>query len=151
LSKLNDSRRWRFVAILLVFSLVAVACGGDTAEEEPVVEEVETTEAPATTAAEAEAASDAPTGVYKMAIFQDPATQNYWNWLDTETDTYSLYQMTAQTVSLFGISMPNYTLVASMATELVETNVDNGDGTWTYTVPIKQGYEWSDGNLGYCK
>lgn len=146
LSNFNNSRRWRFVAILLVFSLVAVACGGDTAEEEPVVEEVETTEAPATTAAEAEAASNAPTGVYKMAIFQDPATQNYWNWLDTETDTYSLYQMTAQTVSLFGISMPNYTLVASMATELVETNVDNGNGTWTYTVPIKQGYEWSDGN-----
>jgi hypothetical protein len=27
LSKFNDSRRWRFVAILLVFSLVAVACG----------------------------------------------------------------------------------------------------------------------------
>ena len=54
--------------------------------------------------------------------------------------------MTGQSVSLFGISYPNYTLIPSMATELVETSTDNGDGTFSYTVPIVEGYEWSDGN-----
>jgi hypothetical protein len=85
LSNFKGSRSWRLILLFSVFALVVVACGGDTAEEEVVVEETETTEAPATTAAAAEeAAPSGPDGVYKMAIFSDPQTQNYWNYLDTE-------------------------------------------------------------------
>ena len=137
--------------LFVVFAMVVVACGDtsdDTADD--VVEESSDTtepaaesEAPATTAA---ASSSAPDGVFKLAIFQDPATQNLFKWYDTDTDAYSLYQMTGQSVSLFGISYPNYTLIPSMATELVETSTDNGDGTFSYSVPIVEGYEWSDGN-----
>ena len=137
--------------LFVVFAMVVVACGDtsdDTADD--VVEESSDTteaaaesEAPATTEA---ASSSAPDGVFKLAIFQDPATQNLFKWYDTDTDAYSLYQMTGQSVSLFGISYPNYTLIPSMATELVETSTDNGDGTFSYTVPIVEGYEWSDGN-----
>ena len=146
LSKYKGSKSWRLILILSVFALVVVACAGDTAEEEVAEEAPETTAAPATTAAAAEeAAPSGPDGVYKMAIFQEPATQNYFKWLDTDTDTYSLYQMTSQAVSLFGVSTPNFVLVPSMATELVEASTDNGDGTYSYTVPITEGYEWSDG------
>jgi len=145
LSNFKGSRSWRLILLFSVFALIVVACGGDTAEE--VVEEAtETTEAPATTTAPTEeAAPSGPDGVYKMAIFSEPATQNYFKWLDTDTDTYSLYQMTSQTTSLFTVSTPNFVLVPNMATELVETNVDNGDGTYSYIVPIASGYEWSDG------
>ena len=83
--------------LLLCLALVATACGGSAEEtvEEPVaMEEVETLEAPATTAAPAqEQSSSAPDGVFKLAIFQDPATQNLFKWYDTDTDAYSLYQM----------------------------------------------------------
>ena len=59
----------------------------DTAEEEVVEEAPAETAAPAATAAAAEeAAPSGPDGVFKMAVFSDPATQNFWNYLDTETD-----------------------------------------------------------------
>ena len=122
-------------------------CGGATAEEEVVEEETETTAAPATTAAAAEeAAPSGPDGVFKMAIFGKPQTNNIWNYLDTENDFWTGVVMTKQSVSLFTLSKPNNTLIPEMAAELVETSVDNGDGTFTYTVPIREGYEWSDGN-----
>lgn len=147
MSNFKGSRSWRLILLFSVFALVVVACGGDTAEEEVAVEETETTEAPATTAAAAEeAAPSGPDGVYKMAIFSDPQTQNYWNYLDTETDVWTQYVMSGQAVSLFSISYPNYQLTTGMASELVETSVDNGDGTWTYTVPMHEGFEWSDGS-----
>ena len=149
LSNFTGSRSWRFLLLFTVFAMVVVACGGtsdDTAEE--VVEEAPAeTAAPATTAAAAEeAAPSGPDGVYKMAIFSDPQTQNYWNYLDTETDVWTAYVMSGQAISLFSISYPNYQLVTGIADELVETSTDNGDGTYTYTVPITQGYEWSDGS-----
>ena len=149
LSNFTGSRSWRLILLFTVFAMVVVACGGstdDTAEE--VVEEAPAeTAAPATTAAAAEeAAPSGPEGVYKMAIFSDPQTQNYWNYLDTETDVWTSYVMSGQAVSLFSISYPNYQLVTGIADELVETSTDNGDGTYTYTVPITQGYEWSDGS-----
>jgi len=147
LSNFKGSRSWRLILLFSVFALVVVACGGDTAEEEVAVEETETTEAPATTAAAAEeAAPSGPDGVYKMAIFSDPQTQNYWNYLDTETDVWTQYVMSGQAVSLFSISYPNYQLVTGIADELVEASTNNGDGTWTYSVPITEGYKWSDGS-----
>ena len=127
--------------------MVVVACGGDTAEEEVAEEATETTAAPATTAAAAEeAAPSGPDGVYKMAIFSDPQTQNFWNYLDTENDVWTAYVMSGQAVSLYTTSYPNYQLVTYAAKELVETNTDNGDGTYTYTVPIHEGFEWSNGD-----
>ena len=147
LSNFKGSRSWRLILLFSVFALVVVACGGDTAEEEVAVEETETTEAPATTAAAAEeTAPSGPDGVYKMAIFSDPQTQNYWNYLDTENDVWTQYVMSGQAASLFTISYPNYQLVTNLASELVETSTDNGDGTWTYTVPMVEGFEWSDGS-----
>ena len=147
LSNFKGSKSWRLILLFSVFALVVVACGGDTAEEEVVEETTETTEAPATTAAPAEeAAPSGPDGVYKMAIFSDPQTQNYWNYLDTNTDVWTQYVMSGQAASLFSISYPNYQLTTFMASELVETSVDNGDGTWTYTVPMHQGFMWSNGD-----
>ena len=147
LSKFKGSKSWRLILLFSVFALVVVACGGDTAEEEVAEEAPETTAAPATTAAEAvEEAPSGPDGVYKVAIFSDPQTNNYWASLDTESDVWTGYVMSGQAVSLFSLSIPNYQLVVGMAEELVESNTDNGDGTFTYNVPVRQGYTWSDGN-----
>ena len=146
LSNFKGSKSWRLILLFSVFALVVVACGGDTAEEEVAEEAPETTAAPATTAAAAEEpAPSGPDGVYKMAIFSDPQSQNYWNYLDTNNDVWTAYVMSGQAVSLYGISYPNYQLVTSSAAELVETSTDNGDGTWSYSVPLIEGYEWSDG------
>ena len=145
LSNFKGSKTWRLILLFSVFAMVVVACGGDTAEES-VEETPETTEAPATTAAAAEEAPSGPDGVYKVAIFSDPQTNNYWASLDTESDVWTGYVMSGQAVSLFSLSIPNYQLVVGMAEELVESNTDNGDGTFTYNVPVREGYTWSDGN-----
>ena len=91
LSNFRGSRSWRLILLFSIFALVVVACG-DTADEEEVVEEsTETTEAPATTAAAVEEEAPAgPAGVYKMAIYSDPQTNNYWTYLDTENDVWTV-------------------------------------------------------------
>ena len=124
MSNFRGSRSWRLILLFSVFALVVVACGGDTAEEEVVEDTTETTEAPATETTEEaaeEEASSAPEGVYKIAIYSDPQTQNYWTYLDTENDVWTAYVMSPQAVTLFTLSVPNYQLVANMATELVES------------------------------
>ena len=147
LSNFKGSKTWRLILLFSVFALVVVACGGDAAEEEVVEESTDTTAAPATTAAAAEeAAPSGPEGVYKMAIFSDPQTNNYWASYDTENDVWTGYVMSGQATSLYTLSVPNYQLIVSMAGELVETSVDNGDGTFTFNVPVREGYMWSDGN-----
>ena len=148
LRNFKGSRTWRLLLLFSVFALVVVACGGGAVEEE-VADEVapEATVAPATTAAAAEpAAPSGPEGIYKMAIFSEPQTQNYWSFLDGENDVWTSYAMSSQATTLFSVSYPNYNLVANMATSLVETSTDNGDGTFTYTVPMVEGYTWSDGS-----
>jgi ABC-type transport system substrate-binding protein len=143
LSNFKGSKTWRLILLFSVFALVVVACGGS----EDVAEEVtDTTAAPATTVAETESGPSVPGGVYKMAIFSDPQTQNYWNYIDTENDVWTSYVMSGQATTLFTLTVPNYQLVTNAATELVETSIDNGDGTFSYVVPIRSGYEWSDGN-----
>ena len=148
LRNFKSSKSWRLVLLFSVFALVVVACGGGAADEE-VVEEAapEVTAAPATTAAAAEpAAPSGPSGTYKMAIFSEPQTQNFWDFLDGENDVWTSYAMTSQATSLFSVSYPNYNLVANMAAGLVESSTDNGDGTYTYVVPMKEGWTWSDGS-----
>ena len=147
LSNFKGSKSWRLILLFSVCALVVVACGGDTAEEEVVEEATETPAAPATTAAPAEeAAPSGPDGVYKMALFSDPQSNNYWAYYDTESDVWTGYVMSGQVTSLYTLSIPNYQLVVNMAGELVETSVDNGDGTFTYNVPVREGYTWSDGS-----
>ena len=65
LSNYKGSARWKFVVLFSIFALVVVACG-DAAEEVEVEEEAtETTEAPATTAAEVVEEYSAPEGTNK--------------------------------------------------------------------------------------
>ena len=147
MSNFRGSKSWRLILLFSVFAMIVVACGGDTAEEEVAEEATDTTAAPATTAAAAEeAAPSGPDGVYKMAIFSDPQSNNYWAFYDTENDVWTGYVMSGQVTSLYTLSIPNYQLVVNMAGELVETSADNGDGTFTYSVPVREGYTWSDGS-----
>ena len=145
MSNYKGSARWKFVVLFSIFALVVVACG-DAAEEVEVEEEAtETTEAPATTAAEVVEESSAPEGTFKLGIFSDPQGFNIWDALDVQQDFWTYATLSPQSVTLFGTNYPTYTLVTALASELVETSTDNGDGTFSYTVPLTQGWEWSDG------
>ena len=146
MSNYKGSARWKFVVLFSIFAMIVVACGGDAVEEETVVEEEVAEEAaPATTAAEVEEAVSAPEGVFKLGIFSDPQSFNIWDALDVQQDFWTYATLSPQATSLFGTNYPSYTLVTALASELVEVSEDNGDGTFSYTVPLHQGIEWSDG------
>jgi len=146
LSNYKGSARWKFVVLFSIFALVVVACGGDAVEEDAVDEAApETTEAPATTAAEVEEASSAPEGAFKLGIFSDPQSFNIWDALDVQQDFWTYATLSPQGTSLFSTNYPTYTLTTNLASELVEVSEDNGDGTFSYTVPLHEGLEWSDG------
>ena len=146
LSNYKGSVRYKFIVLFSIFAMIVVACGGDAVEEETVVEEEVAEEAaPATTAAEVEEVSNAPEGVFKMGIYSDSQGFNIWDAVDVQQDYWTFATLSPQATSLFGTNYPSYTLVTNMASELVETSVDNGDGTFSYIVPMHQGFKWSDG------
>ena len=146
MSNYKGSARWKFVVLFSIFAMVVVACAGDTADDVEVVEEeTEATETTSTTAAEVVEESSAPEGVFKMGIYSDPQGFNIWDAVDVQQDYWTFATLSPQATSLFGTNYPSYTLVTNMAAELVETSVDNGDGTFSYTVPITEGFKWSDG------
>ena len=136
MSNYKGSARWKFVVLFSIFALVVVACGDAAEEEVEVVEE--TTEAPADEPAaepeaEVEEESSAPKGTFKLGIFSDPQGFNIWDALDVQQDFWTYATLSPQSVTLFGTNYPTYTLVTALASELVETSTDNGDGTFSYT------------------
>ena len=88
---------WRWLAVVAVFAVVAVAC--DTGAEEPTTVATETTAGPATTQAptQTQPPTAAPTGfTYTMGVISDFTTDNVWHFYDTESDVYNSYLLNAQ-------------------------------------------------------
>lgn len=150
--------RWRWLAIIAIFAMVAAACGtgddGETTEAtEAPAETTADTEAPAETTADTEAPAEteapaaAPTGfTYKLAIFSDPTTDNPWAYLDTEGDVWNQYVLSPAIPSLYTLSFPGYTLIPSTAAD-IEPPLGAADGdNWVMDVNMQDGLVWSDGS-----
>jgi len=156
------------VVLLMVAPIVLAACGA-TPEPEVIVQtvvveqtkivekegetitvvetvEVEVTVPPPPTeeaaAPEEEAAGEV--GPYRIALFEDPVSLNYWNYLGPGSSVWTQYILAGQAPALFQLSDVTFQWVPYLATEVPEP-VDNGDGSWTITVPIAQNAVWSDG------
>lgn len=114
------------LGLLVVASLVLVACGGgEVAEEGPA----------------------APTGdseVYRIGIFEDPVSLNYWNYLGPGSSVWTSYVVSGQAGALYTLSDQRFDFVPSLAKDLNEPAVQEGD-MWTITVEMREGAKWSDG------
>lgn len=151
--------RWRWLAIIAIFAMVAAACGSGSDEETTPEETAATTAATsattegttATTTGATEATEGteppAPTGfTYKLAIFSDPTTDNAWAYYDTESDVWNQYVLAPSVPSLYTLSFPNYTLVPSIASD-IEPPIGAAEGdNWVIDVNIQEGLTWSDGS-----
>ncbi|MGD9316268.1 MAG: ABC transporter substrate-binding protein, partial [Anaerolineae bacterium] len=122
-----------------IIETVVVEKEGATVVETVVVEV--TAEAPPEAAPE-EAAGEV--GPYRIALFEDPVTTNYWNYLGPGSSVWTQYIVSGQAPQLFQLSDVTFQWVPYLATEVPEP-VDNGDGTYTLTVPMAQSATWSDG------
>ncbi len=152
--------------VLLAAALVLVACGGATTEPQVVTrvvtetvtvegEEVEvvvtrivTEEAEGATETEGgDMAEDGtPADVYRIALYEDPRNvNNYWANLGPDSSAWNFAVQTGYAANMYTLSDQRFDFVPQMAAGLNEDPVDNGDGTWTITVPMVQDATWSDG------
>ncbi len=125
------------VAILAAAALASCAQEPPAAPEAPVEEEVE---APA---------EPAGPSVYRMGIFEEPITRNFWNYYGgAGGSVWTQYVLSGYTGGLYGYSDQTFEWIPSLAadfpTDLTKETVD-GTEYWTTEVPIRAGIMWSDG------
>ena len=109
-------------------------------EKVTIVETVEVTVPPPT----ATPVPEAKPVDYKIALFEDPVSTNYWNYLGPGSSVWTAYILSGHAASLYGLSDQRYQFIPSLAKEIVDP-VDNGDGTWSFTIPMVEDAKWSDG------
>jgi ABC-type transport system substrate-binding protein len=81
--------------------------------------------------------------VYRVGIYEDPVTLNYWNYLGPGSSVWTQYALAGHQPSLFGLSDQRFDWVPSLAAEVPEI-VEEGE-VWTITVPMVDNAVWSDG------
>jgi peptide/nickel transport system substrate-binding protein len=150
------------ISMMMVVPIVLVACGA-TAEPQIVVETViveqtriveqegeivtivETVQVEVTETPELEQVlQETEIGSYRIALFQDPVSSNYWNYLGPGSSVWTSYVLSGQQPSLFTLADKTFAFVPFLAKDLPEP-VDNGDGTWTIIVEMVEDAMWSDG------
>lgn len=162
----NKLRTLRWIALLVIFSLVAVACGSDSGNEDTTTtsESTTTTTAPppddtgedqepedTTTTTQAPTPTTAPppddTGPAQfplnVAIFAEPTTNNpfaLWN----NTTTWTNHVMPGN-AALYTFYYPTYTFGPSLASDPIPPAVVPDGENWSVTVNLRDDVTWTDG------
>jgi peptide/nickel transport system substrate-binding protein len=82
---------------------------------------------------------------YHMGIFADMTTTNYWAYYDPDASVWNGYVLGAtEHPTFWTLAYPDILFVPSMATELPQAIVQDGD-FWVQSIEIFSGVMWSDG------
>jgi len=81
---------------------------------------------------------------YKMGIFEDLTTTNFWQANGPDNTVWNNYALGPMYLSLYGLSDQNNQLVPSVAADFASPITAEGD-KWFQTVAIKKGITWADG------
>lgn len=142
---IQKTARWRWLAMLAVFALVAAACQSGTEDTTTTAPPADGGDTTTTTAATPTTEPSAEAFTYRTGIFQDTTTDNYWAYLDPASTVWNQYALGATHGALYGINYPgielDYDLAASADFPLPEAD---GDG-FSVTVEMRQDATWSDG------
>lgn len=144
---------WRLLALLAVLAFVVVACtddeGGETTTTAAsTTSEATTTTGAATTTTGAETTTTvAPGGfTYRTGIFQDITTDNYWSYMDAQSTVWNGYVLGGTKPALFALNLPGLEVDSDLAASPDPgVAIDNGDGTFSVSVPMRDDATWSDG------
>jgi ABC-type transport system substrate-binding protein len=135
---------------LVLLSLVLTACGG-TADPEIIIQtvmvdgEIVYVEVPAEdTGEEPVAAGGECCDIYRIGIFEDPLTLNYWSYTGPDNSVWTQYALSGQAASLYSLSDQRLDFVPVLATGLPPAPVEEGD-FFTITVEMAPDALWSDG------
>lgn len=87
---------------------------------------------------------DACCDVFRIGIYEEPISLNFWNYLGPGSSVWTRYVISDDAAHLFDISGHYFQFVPSLAKD-IPTPVDNGDGTWSVKVDMVTDAKWSDG------
>jgi len=151
-------KRWTVVAlaVLLVFSTLLAACAPKevvvTKEVEKVVTQVVTKEVEKVVTKEVTkvvvetpaAPKKSLSKVYRIGIFEEPKTMNYWSYLGPDNSVWTQYVLAGQAPALYTLSDQRFDFVPSLATAMPPVPKQEGK-FWVVTVPMVKDAKWSDG------
>ena len=88
-------------------------------------------------------------GVYRIGVFEDVTTLNYWAANGPDNTVYNSY-MLPQRLSLYGLSDKYFTFTPNAAKALPDPLVQEGD-FWVVSIPMRDDIKWSDGTAFTAK
>ena len=101
------------------------------------------------TAKTAETTESTGPKIYKLGIFEDLTTTNYWAYLGPDTTIWNSYVLSGGKPALYSLSDQRFDWIPSAATDFptpVLEEAVGGTTFWTTEVELKKGMKWSDGN-----
>jgi ABC-type transport system substrate-binding protein len=144
------------LTLLVLFALIIAACGPQTVPTPVTVPQtvvvtsapiretvvVQATQPPATAVPPPPGPVAAP---YRVGIFSDITTTNYWAYIGPNRTVWQAYVMAPTRLYMFNTSDVRFDLYPEVAETLEAERVQEGD-KWTITIPIRKGIMWSDGS-----
>ncbi len=86
-----------------------------------------------------------PAKPYRVGIFSDLTTTNYWAYLGPQATVWNAYVLGPQRVSLYSLADRTFQFIPGIADGMPEPLKQEGE-FWVSVVKMKQGIMWSDGN-----
>ena len=163
----RNNKKLLAFGLLAAFALVAAACtttaddSGAQAEIDALMAELDAAKAEGSDLVadlEAELAAAQAAGgeevaviaegeccdVYRIGIFEDPITTNYWSYLGPDNSVWTAYALDGVAGAMFDLGDQRFDFVPDLATGLPPEPVQEGD-VWTITVDMVDDAVWSDG------
>ncbi len=82
---------------------------------------------------------------YRIGIFSDLTTTNYWSYLGPNTSTWNSYVLGPQGAALYGLADKTFALVPVIATDLPERPLVQEGEFFVSEIRMKEGITWTDG------
>lgn len=150
------------VALLLVATLILTACAESPppqptpAADQPTTEAQVPTTAPdaapttapetaPTTAPEPAPAVEVSDEPYRVGIFSDLSTVNYWSYLGPNSSVWNAYVLQPQRLTLYALSDKIFDLVPQLASEMPTRPLDQEGEFYVAEIPLRNDIVWSDG------
>jgi len=164
----RNNKKLLAFGLLSAFALVAVACTADGGVSDEAQDEINTLlaeldaaraegsdmvaeleeELAAAQAGVGEVVDAGPAGeccdVYRIGIFEDPLTTNYWRYLGPDNSVWTQYVLTDTAPALYTLSDQRLDFIPALATDLPPAPVQEGD-LYTVTIGMNPDAIWSDG------
>ncbi len=151
---MSGKKLWLVIGLVVIASMVLTACQPQT-----IVQTVEVTKIVAGTSVVQQVvvtatplpptkvpAAAAPQAVpYRVGVFSDLKTTNYWSYQGPNNSVWQNYVMGRQLrLSVYALDDKRFDLIPELAADLNAPRVQEGD-KWTTTVKLRKGIKWSDG------